>query len=415
MKFSITALALALAPASIAAFSVGGTHLTAAQKAELVQTAEAVATPGKGITACDEGPATIGGRFEAVGVTNSEETRRVYRQMLFEAEGANDYLSAAILDPETLYQKSSTDGKLFPEVLTDRGIVPGIKPHLKIYELPGTNGDTVMQGLDSLAVRAKEYYDAGARFAKWRSPLVIDTAAGCPTDLAIRANMQDLARYALICQSEGLMPIVEPDISLTGTHTLEEAVDVNIRVQSELFKAMIDHGVYMEGATLKPNIVNPGKMCPKSYTVEEIAEANVFVFEQSFPVAMKGSNYLSGGQTLPQAAARLSAINKANTKGPWNLSFSWSQAIQLPILDLCKGKGELCIDEMSKLYVEELAIAGAAARGEYEGDMRAGDHVGVVEKIENEVVNSKRSPVSAKKETSSFSSIFSNFFAGDRV
>ena len=131
--------------------------------------------------------------------------------------------------------------------------------------------------------------------------------------------MHDLARYALICQSEGLVPIVEPDISLSGSHTLEEAIDVNIRVQSELFKAMIDHGVYMAGSTLKPNIVNPGRDCAKSYSVEEIAEANIFVFEQSFPVAMKGANYLSGGQNLADAAARLSAINKANTKGPWNL------------------------------------------------------------------------------------------------
>lgn len=333
--------------------------------------------PGKGITACDEGPGTIGLRFEAVGVENTEENRRRYRQMLFEAEGCENYLSAAILDPETLYQKSSTDGKLFPEVLTSRGIVPGVKPHLKIYTLPGTNGDTVMQGLDSLSVRAKEYYDAGARFAKWRSPLVIDVASGCPTDLAIKANMQDLARYALICQSEGLMPIVEPDVSLSGTHTLEQAVDINVRVQAELFKAMVDHGVYMAGSTLKPNIINPGRDCAESYTVDQIAEANIFVLEQSFPVAMKGANYLSGGQTLPDAAARLSAINKKKGRGPWNLSFSWSQALQLPVLDLCKGKGDLCLDEMSKLYVEELAIAGAAARGEWEGGKAGdGDHVG---------------------------------------
>ena len=176
-----------------------------------------------------------------------------------------------------------------------------------------------MQGLDSLAVRCKEYYANGARFAKWRSPLVINVAKGCPTDLAIKANMHDLARYALICQSEGLMPIVEPDVSLSGTHTLEQAVDINIRIQSELFKAMIDHGVYMPGTTLKPNIINPGRDCPESYTVEEIAEANIFVLEQSFPVAMPGANYLSGGQDLPTAAARLSAINKAKGRGPWNL------------------------------------------------------------------------------------------------
>ena len=159
----------------------------------------------------DEGPATIGSRFEAVGITNSEETRRIYRQMLFTAPGCENYLSGAILDPETLYQKSD-EGVLFPELLKSRGILPGVKPHLKIYELPGTNGDTVMQGLDSLSVRCKEYVAAGAVFAKWRSPLVIDTSKGCPTDLAIRANMHDLARYAIICQSEGLVPIVEPDI-----------------------------------------------------------------------------------------------------------------------------------------------------------------------------------------------------------
>jgi fructose-bisphosphate aldolase class I len=374
MKLSILVI-LVLIIKSVMGFSVGGSHLTAAQKKALEDTAAAVATPGKGITACDEGPATIGARFEAVGVQNSEETRRKYRQMLFTAPGCENYLSAAILDPETLYQKSD-DGIPFAQVLSERGIVPGIKPHLKVYTLPGTNGDTVMQGLDSLAVRCKEYYDAGARFAKWRSPLVIDMAKGCPTDLAIRANMHDLARYALICQDNGLMPIVEPDISLSGTHTLEEAVDVNIRVQSELFKAMIDHGVYMAGSTLKPNIVNPGKSCPISYTVEEIAEANIFVFEQSFPVAMKGANYLSGGQTLEQAAARLSAINKANTKGPWNLSFSWSQALQLPLLDLCREKGELVLDEMSNLYVEELKIASAAAKGEHEWINGDGDHVG---------------------------------------
>jgi fructose-bisphosphate aldolase class I len=356
-------------------FSAGGSFLSASQKAALEETAAAVATPGKGLTACDESPATIGGRFHQVGVENTEENRRRYRQMLFEAPGCEKYLCGAILDPETLYQKSDSD-KLFPEVLSERGIVPGVKPHLKIYTLPGTNGDTVMQGLDSLAVRCKEYYKSGARFAKWRSPLVIDVEKGCPTDLAIRANMHDLARYALICQSEGLMPIVEPDITLTGTHTLEEAVVVNIRVQSELFKAMIDHGVYMAGSTLKPNIVNPGRDCPKSYTVEEIAEANIFVFEQSFPVAMKGSNYLSGGQSLKDAAARLSAINKANTKGPWNLSFSWSQALQLPILDLCKGKDGLQLEEMSKLYVEELKIASAAAKGKHEWVKGEGDHVG---------------------------------------
>lgn len=354
----------------------GGKHLSAEMRAQLKNVAAQMASPGKGLSACDEGPATIGGRFEAVGVSNSEETRRVYRQMLFTAPGCENYLSGAILDPETLYQKSD-DGVLFPELLKSKGILPGVKPHLKIYELPGTNGDTVMQGLDSLAVRCKEYVAAGAVFAKWRSPLVINVEKGCPTDLAIKANMQDLARYALICQSEGLVPIVEPDISLSGTHTLEQAIDVNIKVQAELYKAMIDHGVYMEGSTLKPNIVNPGKGCEKSYTVEEIGEANIRVLRDVFPVAMLGANFLSGGQSLEDAAARLSAMNKVKGNSPWNLSFSWSQALQLPLLELCKEKGELCLEEMGALYVKELEIAGKAALGQHDWKDKEGSHKGV--------------------------------------
>lgn len=383
---------LSLMLSKVSAFSLGPSFLTPAQKAELEETAQKIATPGKGITACDEGPGTIGSRFEAVGIENSEETRRQYRQMLFTAEGCENYLSAAILDPETLYQKSD-DGKLFPDVLKERDIVPGIKPHLKIYTLPGTNGDTVMQGLDSLASRCAEYYKAGARFAKWRSPLVIDMEKKCPTDLAIKANMHDLARYALICQSEGLMPIVEPDVSLSGSHTLEEAVEINVKIQSELFKSMIDHGVYMAGSTLKPNIINPGKDCPVSYSVEEIAEANIYVLEQSFPVAMKGANYLSGGQTLEQAASRLSAMNKIKGNGPWNLSFSWSQALQLPLLNLCKDKGELKLDEMSKLYVEELEIASAASLGQWAGNAGDGDHVGKEEDTVTQEESKKRKVV----------------------
>lgn len=352
------------------------TFLTAEQKEALEATAAALATHGKGITACDESAGTIGKRFEAVGIENTEENRRLYRQMLFTAPGCEECLCGAILDPETLLQKSD-DGVLFPELLRKHGIVSGVKPHLKVYTLPGTGGDTVMQGLDSLAVRCKEYYNAGARFAKWRSPIVIDKSANRPTDLAVKTNMSDLARYALICQSEGLVPIVEPDVSLSGTHTLEEAVAVNTKVLAELFKQMIDHGVYMPGSTLKSNIINPGKDCPTSYTAEEIGKANVAVLEQTFPVAMKTANYLSGGQSLEDATARLSAINKANTKGPWNLSFSWSAALQLPLLELCRGEDGLQFDTMSKLYIHQLKIAVAASKGEWNGGAPGdGDHKG---------------------------------------
>ena len=172
------------------------------------------------------------------------------------------------------------------------------------------------------------------------------------------------------------MPIVEPDVVLTGSHTLDEAISVNTKVLAELFKQMIDHGVYLPGATLKSNIINPGKDCPVSYTCDEIAKANVSVLEQTFPVAMKTANYLSGGQSLQDAAARLSAINRLNKKGPWNLSFSWSAAFQLPLLNLCKGESTLQLEEMSRLYIEELKIASAASKGEWTGKEGDGDHKG---------------------------------------
>jgi fructose-bisphosphate aldolase class I len=228
-------------------------------------------------------------------------------------------------------------------------------------------------------VRAAEYYAAGCRFAKWRSPLTIG-ADGDISDLCIKANMEDLARYALICQSEGLMPIVEPDIVLLGDYDLETAVDVNTKVQAALYKSMVDHGVWMEGSTLKPNMVNPGKACPKTYTCEEIGEATIAVLRRVMPAAMRGVNFLSGGQSLENAAARLSSINKAKGNSPWNLSFSWSQALQLPLLELCKKypKGSpLPLEEMSELLTMELAIAGAAARGEYDASPGQGDHQGV--------------------------------------
>ncbi|CAM9361495.1 unnamed protein product [Chrysoparadoxa australica] len=356
----------------------GGKHLSQSQKDELVKTAAAMSQFGKGLTACDEGPGTIGDRFEKVGIVNTEENRRLYRQMLFTVPNGSEYLSGAILDPETVYQKADS-GETFPELLTKRGIVPGVKPHLKVvYALPGCKpGETVMQGLDSLAVRCQEYYAAGARFAKWRSPLVIG-ADGDISQLAIQTNMDDLARYALICQDNGLVPIVEPDISLEGDYDLETAIEVNVKVQAHLYKAMLDHGVFMEGSTLKPNMVNPGKACKKKYTAEEIGEATVTVLRRVMPCAMPGVNFLSGGQSLENASARLNAINKAKGNSPWNLSFSWSQALQLPLLELCKKnkKGsDLPLEEMSALLEEELVIAGAAARGEYEPTKkRQGSH-----------------------------------------
>lgn len=353
-----------------------GSHLNSDQKARLEEIAARIASPGKGITACDEGPGTIGSRFEAVGVANTEEHRRVYRQMLFETPGASEHLSAAILDPETIFQKNDNDVP-FTDKLKELGISPGCKPHLKVYTLPGTNGDTVMQGLDSLNVRLAHYAEGGCEFAKWRSPLEIDVKAGRPSRLAIEANMRDLARYALISQDEGLVPIVEPDVSLKGDHDLETALAINTAIQAELYHSMLEHGVYMEGTILKANMVNPGKACPVEYSVEDIAEANLQLLRRCLPTAIRGVNYLSGGQSLEDASARLSAINKAKlATDPWNLSFSWSAALQFPLFDLCRGTGGVMpLDAMSKLYAAELKIASDAAKGAYDWSGSDGAHV----------------------------------------
>ena len=350
--------------------------LSDAEKAKLEGVVAHIGQPGKGISACDESGRTINPRFEKVGVPASEDRRRAYRQMLFEAEGAADYVSGAILDPETVFQTSS-DGVPLPKVLAARGILPGVKPSLQVFKLPGCDGETVMQGLDSLGERLKEYRAAGCVFAKWRSPLTIDIAAGKPSGLAIEANMKDQARYALICQSEGIVPIVEPDLVLAGTHTLEDAVEINVRVLNVLFAALAEHGVHLEGIILKVNMVNAGASCDLNpYTAEQIADANLRTLRRTLPVAVRTVNYLSGGQPLADACARLDAINKLKaTRGgdryaPWNLSYSWSAAVQLPLFELCRDASlekdaatGLPLKAMAAAYVANLATASAAAVG----------------------------------------------------
>ena len=343
-------------------------------KAELEGVCRTIATSGKGISACDESGRTINPRFEAVGVTPTEELRRAYRQTLFDTPGATDYLAAVILDPETVGQKAD-DGTPFPDYLKKKGLLPGVKPSLTVYALPGTSGETCMQGLDFLAKRCAEYKAAGCTFAKWRSPLTIDVAKGTPSALAIETNMRDLARYALICQSEGLVPIVEPDLVLKGDHSLEDAVEANARVNMELFRACADYGVYMEGTLLKTNLVNPGKDCSETYSLEQIADANLRMLRRVLPVAVQSVNYLSGGLDLDAASGRLAAINDLKKRrggdryAPWNLSFSWSACIQLPLFQLCKTAAAdasgLPRKAIQALYIKNLAVAKDAALGKH--------------------------------------------------
>jgi fructose-bisphosphate aldolase class I len=307
--------------------------------------------------------------------------------MLFEAPGSEQFLSGAILDPETVYQKSS-QGEPFPTLLARRGILCGVKPSLTVYTLPGTGGETVMQGLDSLAERMRGYKAAGCSFAKWRSPLTVDVAAGKPSGLAIESNCRDLARYALICQSEGVVPIVEPDVVLAGSHGLDDAVEANVRILAALVRALTEHGVYLDGIVLKTNLVNAGVQCSARYTADEIADANLCALRRTLPVSIRTVNYLSGGQSLACASARLHALNVLKRKrggdryAPWNLSFSWSAAVQLPLFELCRDSAlardpisNLPLDAMAVLYVKHRAIASAAAKGEHIPALGDGDHV----------------------------------------
>nr|AHK23671.1 class I fructose-1,6-bisphosphate aldolase [Chromera velia] len=362
---------------------------------------------GKGLTACDESAGTIGVRFERVGIENSEENRRRYRQLLFETSAGPACLSGAILDPETLFQNHE-NGQSFPSFLKSRGISVGVKPHLKVAELPGTGGETVMQGLDSLADRLKEYKKAGAEFTKWRSPIKIDTRKGLPTALAIESNMRDLARFALISQMEGLVPIVEPDVLMEGDHDLRTARKVNEEIQSVLWRECIKHGVDIQSTVLKTSLVLPGKNCKESFTVREIARQNLVAFANTVPPAMPGIVFLSGGQPFFDVAARLSALNSEKPAfgvkhAPWQLSFSWSAALQLPVMELCRGKeGEMPLDDMAKLYAQELKIASLAARGKYNFDQGRGDHKGegggLIKGMQAESTRWRRRPQRKRKE-----------------
>lgn len=342
-------------------------------RAELEAVVRRIAAPGKGISACDESGRTIDPRFAAVGLEATAELRRAYRECLFTAPGASDYLTAVILDPETVGQ-AAADGTPFPHLLAARGLLVGVKPSLTVVPLPGTAGETYMQGLDGLGPRLRAYKAAGCVFAKWRSPLSIDVARGTPSDLAIEANCRDLARYAVVCQSEGVVPIIEPDLVLKGAHSLDDAVEANARVNAALFRACADYGVHLDGCLLKTNLVNAGKDGPKPPSLDAVADANLRMLRRAVPVAVASINYLSGGQTLDEAAARLDALNKLkNSRGgaayaPWNLSFSWSACIQLPLFQLCKTEpadaSGLPTAQIQALYVANLKVAAAAARGQ---------------------------------------------------
>jgi fructose-bisphosphate aldolase, class I len=301
---------------------------------EMIKTVAELTAPGKGILAADESIGTIEKRFESVGVVNSEENRRNYRELLFSTPNLGAYISGVILFDETMKQQSSI-GIALPQLLIAQGIVPGIKVDKGTVPMPGFPEEKVTQGLDGLAEVLDANKKLGARFAKWR--VVICIGAGVPTPQAIAVNAHALARYAAICQQRGLLPIVEPEILMDGDHTLATCARVTEAVQHAVFHALHQQRVALECMLLKPNMVVPGVACPEQAAPEQIAEATLACLRRTVPAAVPAIVFLSGGQSDVAATANLNAINACSEKQPWVLSFSYGRALQGPTLKQWRG------------------------------------------------------------------------------
>ncbi|VVA26028.1 PREDICTED: fructose-bisphosphate aldolase [Prunus dulcis] len=335
---------------------------------ELVANAAYIGTPGKGILAADESTGTIGKRLSSINVENNESNRRALRELLFCAPGALQYLSGVILFEETLYQKTVGE-KPFVDVLKEGGVLPGIKVDKGTVELAGTNGETTTQGLDGLAQRCQEYYEAGARFAKWRAVLKIGPNE--PSQLAIHENANGLARYAVICQENGLVPIVEPEILVDGSHDIEQCADVTERVLAACYKALNEHHAILEGTLLKPNMVTPGSDA-KKVSPEVVAYHTVRALQRTVPPAVPAVVFLSGGQSEEEATLNLNAMNKLNTKKPWSLSFSFGRALQQSTLKSWAGKDEN-VEKARVAFLGRCKANSEATLGTYKGDAALGD------------------------------------------
>lgn len=303
---------------------------------ELQSTIAQMTTRGKGLLAADESVATITKRLQSVGVESTEETRRTYRDLLLTAPQLNDYVSGVILFEETLNQ-SASDGTPFAKLLQDRTIVPGIKVDKGLVAWSNSNPEQVTQGLDGLAERLQKYKALGARFAKWRAVYTVSDKT--PSKAVNSFNAISLARYAAICQDNGIVPIVEPEVLIDGDHTLEQCEKVSEKVMVKVFKALRKYNVILECIILKPSMVIAGKKCPTQSTVAQVAEATLRVLKRTVPAAVPSINFLSGGQTPEQATDHLQAMN-ATGNLPWHLSFSYARALQEPCMDAWRGMPE---------------------------------------------------------------------------
>jgi fructose-bisphosphate aldolase class I len=334
---------------------------------ELNDTARALVADDKGLLAMDESNPTCNKRFASLGIPQTEQARRAYRELIVTTPGLGECISGAILFDETIRQKKK-DGTPFIKVLIDAGIIPGIKVDTGAKDMAGHPGEKITEGLDGLRDRLVEYSQMGARFAKWRAVIAIDESI--PSRGCIEANAHALARYAALCQDVGLVPIVEPEVLMDGEHNLVRCREVTEEVLRTVFSQLYTQRVLLEGLILKPNMVLPGLACPRQESLDEVADATVTCLLRAVPAAVPGIAFLSGGQSPELASARLNAMNvRFKSRMPWALAFSFSRAIQQPALEIWQGKDANVLAAQQALD-QRARCNQAARRGEYTATMK---------------------------------------------
>ena len=332
---------------------------------ELIQIARALIADGKGILAADETVPTLTKRFATLKIESTEDSRRTYREMFFTTPEVSAFISGVILQDETIRQKGSA-GVPLAEVLTKQGIIPGIKVDTGAKALAGSPEEKVTEGLDGLRDRLKEYAAMGARFAKWRA--VIRITDTLPSPMCVSVNAHALARYAALCQEQSIVPIVEPEVLMDGSHTIERCEEVTSSVLHAVFYALFEQCIRLEGMLLKPNMVISGKECSRKASVEEVAAATLRCLSRHVPAAVPGIVFLSGGQSDVLATAHLNAINKLDLLKPWKISYSYGRALQDPAIEAWHGKPQNLKGGQQAFYFRAKCNS-ASALGKYTSAM----------------------------------------------
>jgi fructose-bisphosphate aldolase, class I len=331
---------------------------------ELHEAARAIVAEGKGILAADESSGTIAKRFDSIGVESTDETRRAYRELLLATEGAEEYISGIILFDETIRQQAA-DGTPFTKLLEARGVIPGIKVDRGAKPLALAEGETITEGLDGLRERFADYRELGARFAKWRGTYSI--GGGRPSEYCVWVNANALARYAALAQEAGLVPIVEPEVLMDGTHTIEQSAKATGRVLQAVYTELHDQRIDLRGTLLKPNMVLSGYDAAERAGPDEVAERTLEVLYRHVPAAVPGIVFLSGGQTDEDATLHLDAMNRRGPH-PWQLSFSYGRALQAAALAAWRGEPEN-VEAAQHAYLHRARMNGAARLGRWSAEL----------------------------------------------